>query len=224
MSEEIIKANNVKKVYRDAGREVLALSEVNISVKEGEYLAVVGPSGAGKSTLIHILGGLDFPTEGEVFFEGKNIEKLNREEIFLLRNQKIGFVFQFYHLISELTVLENILLPALLSTRSFKLSRKRAKDLAERLGLVERLNFYPHQLSGGEQQRVAIARALINRPSVLFCDEPTGNLDHASSEKVRFILKDLNKKNTTIVLVTHNFELAKDAQKVLNIKEGRLLS
>lgn len=224
MSEEtIIEANNLTKVYEEPGRKVLALSGISLSIKKGEYLALVGPSGAGKSTLIHILGGLDLPTKGEVFFEGKNIKNLSRRELFLLRNKKVGFVFQFYHLIGELTVLENIFLPALALTKNFKTSRKKAEEIAEVLGLSNRLNFYPSQLSGGEQQRVAIGRALINKPCVLFCDEPTGNLDHASSENVRGILKRLNRENnTTLVLVTHNFELAKDAQRVLNIKEGRL--
>ncbi|MCD6539589.1 MAG: ABC transporter ATP-binding protein [Candidatus Omnitrophica bacterium] len=226
MSKEIIiRGEGLKKVYKDGDKEVLALSGVNISIREDEYLTIIGPSGAGKSTLIHILGGLDYPTEGDVFFEGKNLKELKSKEIFLLRNRKVGFVFQFYHLIKELTVLENIYLPYLLKRRSFREAKREAKNLAEKLGLAERLNFYPAQLSGGEQQKTAIARALINKPSVVFCDEPTGNLDRDSSENVRNILKDLNKEEgVTIVLVTHNFELAKDASRVLNIKEGRIIS
>ena len=196
----IIKAENIRKVFKDGLKEVVALDGITFSIKKGEYLAIAGPSGAGKSTLIHILGGLDFPTQGKVFFEGKDISSLGNKETFILRNKKVGFMFQFYHLISELTVLENVLLPCLFATKSYKISKKKAQEICDKLGLVEKLDSYPQQLSGGQQQRVALARALINQPSVLFCDEPTGNLDHNSSEKIRNLLKSLNKNDSTTIL------------------------
>ena len=222
---KIIEAKDLSKIFKDAGQKVFALADINLAIESGSYTAIVGPSGAGKSTLIHILGGLDYASKGKVFFEGKDIKFLGSRGAFLLRNKKVGFMFQFYHLIAELTAAENIMLPFVLGRGSFKKARQRAEELASLLNISSRLNFYPNQLSGGEQQRIALARALINEPQVLFCDEPTGNLDHDSSEDVRNLLKRLNAKNqTTIVLVTHNLELAKDAQTVLNIKDGRLIN
>lgn len=225
MSKEIIiKSENLKKVFRDAGKSVVALEAVNLTIEKGEYLAIVGPSGAGKSTLIHILGGLDYPSNGEVYFEGRNLNSYTSRQIFKLRNKKIGFMFQFYHLIPELTVLENIVLPALLAGYNKKIIFNKVQKQADRLGIQNRLSFYPNQLSGGQQQKVALARALTNEPDVLFCDEPTGNLDHDSSIDIRNLLNELNQaNNTTIILVTHNLELAKDAKRVLNISEGKVL-
>jgi ABC-type lipoprotein export system ATPase subunit len=222
---KIIETQNITKIFKDVSKKVVALDNISLSVEEGEFLALVGPSGAGKSTLIHILGGLDYPSQGKAFFEGKNISSLSSKEIFLLRNQKVGFMFQFYHLISELTVLENIILPSLLSGCNWRASHGKAEKICAELTLSERINFYPSQLSGGQQQKVAFARAIINEPKVLFCDEPTGNLDHDSAENIRSLIKNLSRiHNTTIVLVTHNLELAKDATKVLNIKDGKLMN
>ena len=221
---KIIEVKNLSKTFKDAGQRVKALSGINLTIEKGSYTAIVGPSGAGKSTLIHILGGLDYASEGKVFFEGKEIKKLGSRGTFLLRNKKVGFMFQFYHLISELTAAENIMLPFILGGGKPSKARERVQDLGRLLNISGRLNFYPSQLSGGEQQRIALARALVNEPQVLFCDEPTGNLDHGSAQDVRNLIKSLNQeKQTTLVLVTHNLELAKDAQTVLNIKDGRLI-
>ncbi|MBN2119952.1 MAG: ABC transporter ATP-binding protein [Candidatus Omnitrophica bacterium] len=223
MSSYILETKELSKFYKDASRQVAALNDINLQIESSQYIAIVGPSGAGKSTLIHILGGLDLPSSGKVFFEGRNLVSLKFRRLFSLRNKKVGFMFQFYHLLKELTALENIMLPCRLSGQKKRIVRKRAEEIARELDLSQRLNFYPSQLSGGQQQKVAFARAVINEPKVLFCDEPTGNLDHDSAENIRNLIKKLNAAHkTTVVLVTHNLELAKDAQRVLNIKDGRI--
>ncbi len=216
------------KLYKDAQQKVVALHDINLSVEKGEYLTILGPSGAGKSTLMHILAGLELPSKGKVSFKGKDLNSLKKSQLLAFRNRKVGFVFQFYHLIEELTVLENILLPVKLSlnitSSQLKEKTKKAIDICSLLDLKERIGFYPSQISGGEQQRTALARALINDPEILFCDEPTGNLDSDSSQKIRNLLTKINKENhTTIIMVTHNLELAKDSQRVLNIKKGKLV-
>lgn len=222
--QTILKAERVTRIFKDAEKEILALREVSLEVKKSEYLAIVGPSGAGKSTLLHILGSLDEPTEGEVFFQDMPISSFSKKRILELRNKKIGFVFQFYHLIQELTTIENILLPALIAkTDSLSEIKKRGERLLEILGLKERKNFYPNQLSGGQQQKVALARALINSPEVLFCDEPTGNLDSESTENIKDLLEEFHQKKTTIILTTHNLELAQQAQRIIKIREGQLI-
>lgn len=222
----IITAENITKCYNDAGNKITAVDKVSLNIKSGEYLAIVGPSGAGKSTLIHMLGGLEPLTRGEVFYKGTALTSFSKKEQLVFRNQKVGFVFQFYYLIEELTVLENITLPAKIANKKNLLKdiETKAKDSCGILGLNERIDFYPSQLSGGEQQRVALARALINKPKILFCDEPTGNLDRKSSENICNLLNKINKDyNTTVVLVTHNLDLAKNAQRVLNIEKGKLV-
>ncbi len=213
----------VTKIYQDAGQKVEALKDVSLKVNSGDFISIVGPSGAGKSTLIHIMGSLDSPTDGTVLFKGKDLNRFNSKNKSIFRNQQIGFVFQFYHLIPELTVMENIALSPLIRKTRFNTAKIQAMDLIQELQLKDRINFYPAQLSGGEQQRVAIARALVNKPEVLFCDEPTGNLDKASSDNIKNQLLKINRNiNTTIILVTHNLDLANNAQKVLNIKDGCL--
>ena len=225
MSEYILEAKKVSKVYRDGAKKVVALEDADLKVRPAEYIAIVGPSGAGKSTLLHILGGLDSPSSGQTLFEGRDINNLGLKGTFELRNKSVGFMFQFFHLLEELTVLENILLPCILARQATKTAKRKVKDIAEALGLQERLQFFPSQLSGGQQQKVAFARAIVNEPKVLFCDEPTGNLDHDSAENLRDLIRNLNKKKaTTVILVTHNLELAKDGQRVLNIKDGRLIN
>ena len=214
MSDYVIEAKKVSKIYKDGAKKVIALENIDLAVKPGEYIAIVGPSGAGKSTLLHILGGLDASSSGQTLFQGKNINNLGLKGTFDLRNKKVGFMFQFFHLLEELTVLENILLPCILAKTKTRDAKRKIKDICASLGLEERLNFFPSQLSGGQQQKAAFARAIVNEPRVLFCDEPTGNLDHDSAESLRGLIKDLNKnKATTVVLVTHNLELAKDGQK-----------
>ena len=218
---EIFKVNFLTKEYHSGQERIQALNEVSISLDSGDYLAIVGPSGAGKSTLLHSLGGLDSPTKGQVLFKGRNIYKMKDKELSIWRNKHIGFVFQFYHLIDELNILENITLARDLNRRKYSL--KIIEDLLKYLGIEDRKKAFPSQLSGGQKQRVAFARALVNDPEVILCDEPTGNLDRESQEKVVALLAKLNKeKNKTIILVTHNLELAKCAKDKIFIKDGEI--
>ena len=220
---KLIEFISVFKEYGNGLEKTTALKDVSLTVNEGDYLAIVGPSGAGKSTLLHIMGGIDSPTRGQVLFEGNNAFSFGRNPS-LWRNKNIGFVFQFYHLIEELRTIENIALPHLLSGESRKTSFKRAQKLLEYLAIKRKVNSVPSQLSGGEKQKVAIARALINEPRVILCDEPTGNLDKASAEKVIRLLESLNRENKkTLIIVTHNLELAKRANLIINIESGQII-
>ncbi len=216
---ELFRIDSLTKEYRSGQETIRALKEISVSLHTGDYLAIVGPSGAGKSTLLHILGGLDSPTKGRVLFKGRDVYKMKDKELSLWRNKHIGFVFQFYHLIEELNVLENITLALNLNKRKYSL--KTIEDLLKYLGIEEKKKAFPSQLSGGQRQRVAFARALVGDPEVIFCDEPTGNLDKDSQEKIVALLDKLNKeKNKTIILFTHNLELAKCAKDRLFIKDG----
>ena len=195
MSKEIIKVSSICKSYRDNLNNLEVLKEINFTVAPGEFLVIQGPSGAGKSTLLHILGGLDDPTRGKVFFQGEDIYAQDENRRSSFRNQNIGFVFQFFHLLPELNALENVLLPGILkSWWERKKSLNVALELLDKLGLSSRLKHRPNALSGGEQQRVAIARALVNRPQLLLCDEPTGNLDSENGKKILQLLLELNQK------------------------------
>jgi lipoprotein-releasing system ATP-binding protein len=213
------------KEYKLGLNTLQVLRGINLTVKKGEILGIVGPSGAGKSTLLQLLGGLDEPTSGRVVLEGKDISKLNDKQRALLRNRHFGFVFQFYHLLSEFTAMENVMLPAMLNSKEPKDKIKdRAFDILKRCGLTERLSHRPSELSGGEQQRVAIARALINMPQILFCDEPTGNLDTETGLQIKNLLWQLNREyNMTLIIVTHAQELVKDATRIIPLKDGRIL-
>ncbi len=224
-NKEMLKVSSICKSYRDITSDLEVLKNINFSVAEGEFLAIQGPSGAGKSTLLHILGGLDNPTSGKVYFEGNSIYGLNEDELAGFRNRKVGFVFQFFHLLPELNALENVLLPGILkSWWERKKSQTAAAELLERLGLGQRLAHRPLALSGGEQQRVAVARALINKPRLLLCDEPTGNLDSENGKNILRLLIDLNRsEKITIVMVTHDKEIAVGASRVLHLKDGILL-
>jgi lipoprotein-releasing system ATP-binding protein len=204
----MLEAKRVHKLF-DNGKEKLAvLKGVDLSIEKGRFVALVGPSGAGKSTLLNILGGLDYPSQGEVLLEEENIHALGDTALSSLRNKKIGFVFQFYHLLPEFTVLENVLMPALIGKDTSRKARLRLKgsavELLDQVGLAQRMEYFPDKLSGGEKQRVAIVRGLVNKPGLLLCDEPTGNLDSKSSSDVITLLKRINMENhMTIVLVTH---------------------
>ncbi|MDD5120581.1 MAG: ABC transporter ATP-binding protein [Candidatus Omnitrophica bacterium] len=222
MNNEIINASAICKSYRDTSGRLEILKNINLSASEGEFLVIQGPSGAGKSTLLHILGGLDDPTKGRVYFKGADIYNLNESERADFRNRKVGFVFQFFHLLPELNTLENVLLPAILkSWWEKKKSLEAAKEILERLGLKDRLMHRPHALSGGEQQRVAIARALINKPKLLLCDEPTGNLDSENGMNILRLLNELNiKERITVIMVTHDKEIASVAQRILRLRDG----
>ena len=220
--KEVLKLENVWKIYKTGEVEVNALKDFTITIKEGEYLSVLGPSGSGKSTFLHIAGLLDKPTKGRVLFKGKEVSKLDDDELSRIRGEEIGFVFQAFNLIPHLTALENVALPMLIYGYKKKEREKRAIKLLEKLGLGNRINHLPSQLSGGQKQRVAIARALIMNPSIIFADEPTGNLDSKSGKEVIKILNTLNKEGKTIVLVTHDVETAKNAKRIIYIKDGSI--
>lgn len=226
MSNHKIQAQALSKVYKNGADKLEVLRGINLEIKDNEFVAIQGPSGAGKSTLLHILGGLDKPTSGGVLFEGINLYGLSDEERSAFRNQKVGFVFQFYHLLTELNALENVYLPALIkSWWERKKALTRARFLLESLGLGGRLYHRPNQLSGGEQQRVAIARALINNPHLLLCDEPTGNLDSENGRNILELFKEMhNSAETTIILVTHDKDIAGIAERVIYLKDGTILN
>lgn len=226
MNKELIKAVGICKSYRDRTSNLEVLKNIDFVVREGEFLVIQGPSGAGKSTLLHILGGLDDPTAGAVYFQGADIYGWDENARADFRNRKVGFVFQFFHLLPELNALENVLLPSILkSWWERKKNRTRATELLERLGLSGRIRHSPFALSGGEQQRVAIARALINKPQLLLCDEPTGNLDSENGKNILRLLVELNQsQKITIVMVTHDKDIAAGAGKVMRLKDGILLN
>ncbi len=217
---ELMEINSVTKVY-DNGVAFKALKGISLSILNQDYLAITGPSGAGKSTLLHIIGGLEPPTEGKVFFGEKELYRMRDRELSSWRNKRVGFIFQFYHLIEELNVLENVAIARFGDSR--KSSFKKAKELLKYLGLEANFESFPSQLSGGQKQRVAIARALANDPEVLLCDEPTGNLDKESELRIVKLLDDLNKnRKKTIVLATHNQDLARQAKRVLILEDGKI--
>jgi len=222
MNKEIVKVDAIYKSYRDRSGSLEILKNINFTVYEGEFLVIQGPSGAGKSTLLHIVGGLDNPTKGRVYFKGANIYDLDENTRSLFRNSKVGFVFQFFHLLPELNAMENVLLPGILkSWWEKKKSLNHARTLLERLGLKNRLTHRPDALSGGEQQRVAIARALINKPQLLLCDEPTGNLDSENGKNILRLLNELNMhQNITIIMVTHDKDIATVASRILHLRDG----
>lgn len=221
-------AQNIHKVYHNGNKNIPVLKGVNLDIDKGEFVVIAGPSGAGKSTLLHILGGLDNPTHGEVIFEEKDIYGLSDAALGKIRNEKIGFVFQFYHLLPEFTVLENVIMPTVITgIEKLKLQnvKQKALQLLGRLGLEQRVTYFPNQLSGGQQQRTAIARALINAPAMLLCDEPTGNLDSATGNEIISLVKKINvDSGMTVILVTHNTELTKFADRVYYLRDGILVN
>lgn len=226
MTGPIISAKKIKKVYsireKNNVRELEVLKGIDLDVNRGEALCVMGASGTGKSTLLHILSSLDYPTSGEVSFAGKNISQMNENDLSILRNQSMGFVFQFHHLLSEFDALENVMMPALVAGVQARVAKEKACSLLTELGLQDRLDHRPAQLSGGECQRVAIARALVRDPAVIFADEPTGNLDRKTGEQVQRLLFDLcRKRSLTLVAVTHDQEFARWFGKVRVILDGQ---
>lgn len=219
---DILKTEKLKKDYIQSEITVKALDDVNISVKQGEFVAIVGTSGSGKSTLLHMLGGLDRPTSGKVLVDGKDIFALSDEELTIFRRRKIGFVFQAYNLVPVLNVYENIVLPIQLDGNA--VDEKYVNEIIEVLGLEEKRNSMPNQLSGGQQQRVAIARALATKPSIVLADEPTGNLDSKTSQDVLGLLKVSGQKlHQTIVMITHNEEIAQMADRIIRIEDGHVV-
>ncbi|MDY3017937.1 MAG: ABC transporter ATP-binding protein [Blautia sp.] len=219
---EILRTVDLKKYYGTGENQVKALDGVNLSVEEGEFLAVVGTSGSGKSTLLHMLGGLDYATSGSVFVSGKEIFKLNESELTIFRRRNIGFVFQNYNLVPILNVYENIVLPMELDGE--KPDKRFIKEIMEMLGIFEKKNSMPNQLSGGQQQRVAIARALATRPDIIFADEPTGNLDSKTSDEVISLLKmSAQKFGQTLVMITHDEDIAQMADRIITIEDGKVV-
>ena len=218
----VLKTENLTKIYGKGNTEVVALNKANISVEQGEFVAVIGTSGSGKSTLLHMLGGLDTPTSGKVFVENKEIFSLKNESLTIFRRRKIGFVFQSFNLVPILNVYENIIFPIQLDGGN--IDKKYINNIIETLGLKEKINAMPNQLSGGQQQRVAIARALATKPAIVLADEPTGNLDTKTSQDVISLLKVTGKKyNQTIVMITHNEAIAQMADRIIRIEDGNIV-
>ena len=222
----ILQGRALRKVYlQEDGSELPILEGVEIAVAPGEAVAIVGASGAGKSTLLHLLGGLDRPTSGSVLLEGRDLGTLDDNTLASVRNQRIGFVFQFHHLLREFTAIENVMMPMLIAGTAETNARERARDLLNEVGLGARLNHKPSQLSGGEQQRVAVARALSNRPAVVLADEPSGNLDTHTGEQLHDLFFRLRAEHgVALILATHNRELADRTDRILTVKEGQLRS
>jgi len=218
----LIQLKNITKVYKNHFVETKALDGVTLSIEKGEFVAIMGPSGSGKSTLLHLLGLLDKPTTGDYFFEEKKVDDLNEDELADFRNQKIGFVFQAYNLLPRISALKNVALPLVYQGVGKEEREKRAFEELRAVGLADKTNHFPNQLSGGQQQRVAIARALVTNPSIILADEPTGNLASTQAEEIMKIFKDLNKKGKTIVLITHEEDIAKWAKRIIKIKDGKI--
>ncbi len=227
MNEQLIKVENLTKVYGSGEIAVHALAGVDLVIDEGEFVAIMGPSGSGKSTLMNILGCLDRPTGGRYWLGGEDVSQLNKTQLARVRNRKIGFVFQSYNLLSRTSALKNVMLPLLYNTNGHQRTsagerKARAMDALEMVGLADRVHHRPNELSGGQQQRVAIARALVNDPVLILADEPTGNLDSKSGKEIMGLLTELNQRGSTIVMVTHEDEIAAHAQRVIRFLDGRI--
>jgi putative ABC transport system ATP-binding protein len=216
--------HDISKIYRVGDQEIKALNEISLSIDAGEYVSIMGPSGSGKSTLLQVMSLLDGPTSGSITLKGVNVEKYTETELAKLRNKEIGFVFQQFNLLGKASALENVALPLVYANRPKEERNVRAKKMLEKVGLGERLNNTRAQLSGGQQQRVAIARALVNDPIILFADEPTGNLDSKSGDEVMELFDELHDEGKTIVLVTHEPEIARHAKRQIVVKDGKVLS
>ncbi len=218
----MIRLKRISRVYQVGDSEVHALRDVNLEIAGGEHLAIIGPSGSGKSTLMHILGCLDRPSSGSYLFDGREVGTLSEEERSHLRQQEIGFVFQFFHLLPRLTAVGNVELPMLFAGVGRRERRRRAMEALRAVGLEDRMEHRPDQLSGGQRQRVAIARAVVMEPSLLLADEPTGNLDRASAEEVMELLESMNREGRTLVVVTHDPEVAARARRIVRMSDGEL--
>ena len=220
----IIKTENLTKDYETGSQVVSALKGINLSVEKGEFLSIMGPSGSGKTTLMNIIGCLDSPTNGSYFLNDKSVSKLDDDELAKIRNEEIGFVFQSFHLLARNTAFDNVMLPLKYAGIGKEEATKRSNDVLDLVGLSSRSKHTPAELSGGQQQRVAIARALVNEPSILFADEPTGNLDSKTGNDVMKIFKDLNENGQTIILITHEDSIAKQSNRIITIMDGLIKS
>ena len=220
---EILKVENLCKTYGKGNNQVKALNNVSFSVEKGEFVAIVGQSGSGKSTLLHLIGGVDKPTSGQIFVDGQDVYKKNKEQLAIFRRRQVGLIYQFYNLIPILNVVENMTLPLKLDGQ--KVNNERVKELLDVLGLTDRKKHLPSQLSGGQQQRVSIGRALINAPALVLADEPTGNLDSKSSQEIMELLKYSNKKyGQTLIVITHDENIALQADRIIRIADGQIVS
>jgi lipoprotein-releasing system ATP-binding protein len=222
--QTVLACEDLSRSFEEGGRTLHVLRGVNIQVQAGESLAVIGESGAGKTTLLQLLGGLDLPTSGRVYVQGQDIASMNGSERGILRNQSLGFVYQFHHLLPEFSALENVAMPLLLRSDSVAETRARAVDVLQRVGLGDRLNHRPGELSGGERQRAAVARALVTRPAVVLADEPTGNLDHRTGEQVFQLMLELRQEfGSSLIIVTHDMQLAGRMDRIVRLRDGQLL-
>ena len=220
----IIKTTELKRSFEVGSEIVEAIKGINLEVNAGEFLAITGPSGSGKTTLMNIIGCLDTPTSGEYFLNNKLVNELNDNELAAIRNKEIGFVFQSFHLLAKNSALDNVLLPMKYAGANMDEATIRAKHVLDQVGLTDRMNHGPTELSGGQQQRVAIARAMVNKPSILFADEPTGNLDSKTENEVMGLFKELNEDGQTIIVITHEEDIANQSKRIINIKDGLIES
>ena len=219
---EILKVENLSKIYGKGENQVKAVDNISFSIEKGEFVAIIGASGSGKSTLLHMLGGVDRPTSGKVYIEGKDIYSLNDDQLAIFRRRQVGLIYQFYNLIPVLNVVENITLPCNLDGK--EINNKRLDDLLHTLGIENRKNNLPNQLSGGQQQRVSIGRAMMNEPAIMLADEPTGNLDSKASEEIVSLLRLSNKKyNQTVIIITHDEKIALEADRIITIDDGKII-
>lgn len=219
----MIEIKNMSKIYRIGNVEVKALDDISLSIKQHEFVSIIGPSGSGKSTLMNMIGCLDVPDSGEYYLDGKEVSRLKDEELAEIRNHKIGFIFQGFNLLQKLTAVENVELPLIYQGVHTRERYERSVEALKQVGLGERIHHKPMELSGGQQQRVAIARALVGNPPLILADEPTGNLDSKSGREIMGMLKELHKKGNTIVLITHDNEIAMQAERIIRIQDGEII-
>ncbi len=220
MNQEVIRIKGIKKIYKVGNQEVRALNGVDIQIQKNEYVAIMGPSGSGKSTMMNILGCLDSPSEGEYILNGTDVSKMDDNDLAVIRNKEIGFIFQSFNLLPRYTALDNVALPLIYSGESRENREQRARVALENVDLKDRMHHKPNELSGGQRQRVAVARALVNKPSIILADEPTGNLDTKTSIDIMKLFEEIHEKGNTVILVTHEEDIAKHAKRIIRLRDG----